>query len=32
MVRYRVLPGPPMPCAPALNENGEWGRLSWQAR
>ena len=27
MVRYRVLPGLPMPCAPALKKNGEWGRL-----
>ena len=27
MVRYRVLPGPPILCAPALNENSEWGRL-----
>lgn len=27
MVRYRVLPGAPSPCALALQKNGEWGRL-----
>ena len=27
MVRYRVLPGAPIPCALALKKNSEWARL-----